>query len=93
MPEYQRLTPRIQGLGATNNGVDSGQLLENHEHDGYQSAFAVSGDKPHLLEQRLGGGIANEISLILELLRHVADFVADVLVVRRKPMLPSVSAA
>jgi hypothetical protein len=73
--------------GGTNNCIDTSHLLPDHEHDGDESTLAVCGDEPHLLEQRLGGGIANEISLILELQRHVTDFVADILVVRRKPIL------
>lgn len=83
----------MHGREATNNSIDARHLLPNHKHDGDESTFSVSGDEPHLLEQRLGGGIANEMSLILKLPRHVADFIADVLVVRRESIPRLVSEA
>lgn len=64
------------------NGVDTGHLLPDHEHDADDGALAVAGDCPHLLEQRLGGGVADQPLLVCELLGHFPELVLQVGVVR-----------
>lgn len=69
---------------ATHDSVNSRHLLADHEPDADQGALAVRGDSPHLLEECLGGGVADEAALVLKLGGHLLDFGADEVVVGGK---------
>ena len=58
-------------------------LLTDHETNGDESAFAVTGDGKHLLEEILHGCSGNQHALVLELIGNVLDFVLDVRVRER----------
>jgi hypothetical protein len=65
--------------GKAYNGVDTGHLLADHEHDGDESTLAVAGNGDHLLEKSLGGSITSQTALGLELGSHVLDLIPNVI--------------
>lgn len=65
--------------GEAYDSVDTGHLLEDHEQDGNDGTISVAWDRPHLLEERLEGGVSRQPSLVVELVGHFLDLVLDVL--------------
>ncbi|EGX90741.1 hypothetical protein CCM_07161 [Cordyceps militaris CM01] len=54
----------------TYNGIDAGELLADHEHDGDEGAVAVAGDEEHFAKESLGRAAAGQAPLNLELVGH-----------------------
>lgn len=63
------------------DGVGTGHLLANHEHDRDDGTLAVGWDGPHLSLQIHEGGTGNQLSLVLKLLGHFLQLHADVWVI------------